>query len=128
MNRPQDRNLEQLLTVDLLRWTRTRGGWQTDDGGRVEQFRPLEDRDDALRIVKVMEGLGFVFEDRRVTDAAPEGAVLASFYRGSEVYSALAAGECQAICTAASRFVIHRAGANVKIDAAAHEADKVSEE
>lgn len=121
MERPQDRKLEDLLADSLMEWTRVSEGWKTATGESVSSFRPTMRRDDAGLLVRRMEELGFRFEDRRVESAPGGGAVLASFYRGSQVFSALAQDEGQAICTAASRFVMHRAGERVPAEEEAAE-------
>jgi hypothetical protein len=107
---PHDRNHSYLLATSLLELTRGPDGWMTGDGEPIGEFKPATEPEHAQRIVARMEELGFAFEDRSVDGVGSGIAVLASFFRSSETYSAMAASECEAICIAATRFVMHRAG------------------
>ncbi|MEX2535792.1 MAG: hypothetical protein WD273_09365 [Trueperaceae bacterium] len=69
------------------------------------RFAATLHRRDALSLVRQMEERGFSYEQRRCSATFGQEAALVSFSREREIYSALAASECKAICTAAKRFL-----------------------
>jgi hypothetical protein len=113
---PHERNHSYLLATSLLELTRGPNGWMTGDGEPVGEFNPTTELRHAQRVVARMEELGFAFEIRSVDDVGSGNGALVSFFRESETYSAMAGSECEAICVAAARFVMHRAGEAAAIE------------
>lgn len=111
MPSPRDLNLERLLAERLLGWRPSGQGWRDGANRTVASFAPLSRREDAEQVVYRMQELGFRFEDRIVQVGDGGRAVLASFFKGHEVYSSLAETESAAIVNAAVRYLMKQAGA-----------------